>query len=249
MTARLARPATREGLFLWIMHRFAEEFTHHAILKGGMALRLIDSPRMTVDIDYVFVPYESKRDIREPVESVLREIEGARLDVSVHSKMLRAEIRVDEVSALLEVNVALECDAVPMSSGGFAASQGQAAQVIRVMSPEWSLAHKLAAWNERRLLRDLYDAYFYAARLGVAPVHAVLDARLTEVETRLPSLATRKSMTRAQFAAELRGEAERLDQDALEAELGGLLPSEELAGLALRMRAALVQLCERLLDE
>jgi len=42
MTARLDRPATRDGLFLWVMHRFAEIFENHAVLKGGMALRLVD---------------------------------------------------------------------------------------------------------------------------------------------------------------------------------------------------------------
>ena len=47
MTARLDRPATRDGLFLWVMHRFAEVFENHAVLKGGMALRLVDCPRRT----------------------------------------------------------------------------------------------------------------------------------------------------------------------------------------------------------
>jgi len=42
MTARLDRPANQEGLFLWVMHRFSEVFEEHAILKGGMALRLLD---------------------------------------------------------------------------------------------------------------------------------------------------------------------------------------------------------------
>ena len=40
MTARLDRPATRDELFLWIMHRFAEVFDEGAVLKGGMALRI-----------------------------------------------------------------------------------------------------------------------------------------------------------------------------------------------------------------
>jgi hypothetical protein len=52
MTARLDRPATQDGLFLWVMHRFSEVFEKHAVLKGGMALRLLDCPRRTMDIDY-----------------------------------------------------------------------------------------------------------------------------------------------------------------------------------------------------
>ena len=49
------RPATREDLMLWVMHRFSQVFGEHAIIKGGMALRLLDSPRATNDIDYVAV--------------------------------------------------------------------------------------------------------------------------------------------------------------------------------------------------
>ncbi len=70
----LPRPATPDGLFLWVMHRFAEVFEDHAIIKGGMALRLMDCPRSTTDIDYVFVPYRSKNDVRARIESVLAEI-------------------------------------------------------------------------------------------------------------------------------------------------------------------------------
>ena len=244
MTLPLDRPATADGLFLWIMHRFAEVFSDHAVLKGGMAMRLIDSPRSTTDIDYVFVPYKSKKDVRERIQSVLDEIEDASVEIEFHSKMLRAEVRVDGASIQLEVNVALECNGIPMSTGGFARRLGRPARIVRIMSPDWALAHKLAAWNERRLLRDLYDCYFFAARLGEKPAEDVLDRRLAHIVSGLPALARRRSMTRVEFAAELRAEAVDLSQDRLAAELGGLLPVEELAGLAPRMKAAAVEIAE-----
>lgn len=95
MTARLDRPATRDGLFLWIMHRFAEVFEHHAVLKGGMALRLMECPRQTVDIDYVFVPFGSKKGVADGLQRLVSEIEDAQLDIRLHSKMVRAELRDD----------------------------------------------------------------------------------------------------------------------------------------------------------
>ena len=107
MTARLDRPATRDGLFLWVMHRFAEIFENHAVLKGGMALRLVDCPRRTVDIDYVFVPFRSKKEIADRVTEVLHEIDGAVVDVNLHSKILRAGLRVDDAAIQVEVNVVL----------------------------------------------------------------------------------------------------------------------------------------------
>ncbi|MEX1310802.1 MAG: nucleotidyl transferase AbiEii/AbiGii toxin family protein [Candidatus Sulfomarinibacteraceae bacterium] len=236
MTARLDRPATRDGLFLWVMHRFAEVFEEHAVLKGGLAMRLIDSPRMTVDIDYVFVPFTSKKQIADRVEAVLREIEGASIAVRLHSKMLRAELRVDDQAVLVEINVAEDCESIAMTTGGFARSLGQPAQVIRVMGPGSALSHKLAAWNERRLLRDLYDCYFLAGRVGVDPDLEVLNDRLAHVESRLPALRKRTSMSREQLAAELRLEIQRLDDEDLGRELSGLLPGDELAGLAIRIR-------------
>lgn len=248
MTIPIDRPATANGLFLWIMHRFAEVFDHHAILKGGMALRLIDSPRSTTDIDYVFVPYSSKREIRSRIESVLAEIDDAEIEIGLHSKMLRAIIRLDDAAVQLEVNVAMECEGIPMSTGGFARRQGQPPRVVRIMSPSWALAHKLAAWNERRLLRDLYDGYFFAARLGEEPDLTVLQGRLGRISSRLPALRRRKSMTLEEFAGELRDAAAGLTDEGISEELGGLLPDGERAGLAPRMRAALTKLAERLED-
>ncbi len=246
MTAHLDRPATRDELFLWIMHRFAEVFEEHAVLKGGMALRLMDCPRHTMDIDYVFVPFGSKQEVADRVREVLTEIEGAEVDVRLHSKMLRAELRVDDAAVLIEANVAERCPSIPMSTGSFARSSGQPAQVIRIMSPSVALSHKLAAWNERRLLRDLYDCTFLSARAGAAPDEEVLNARLSRIESRLPSLRRRRTMSRAELAAELRDGVAGLSDGDCERELSGLLPADELAGLAFRIRAAVAKLADHI---
>ncbi len=244
MTARLDRPATRDRLFLWIMHRFAEVFAEHAVIKGGMALRLLDCPRRTVDIDYVFVPFESKKEIVDRVAEVLREIDGASIDLDLHSKMLRADLRVDDIAIQIEANVAPRCESIPMTTGGFAQSVGRPSQVVRIMSPGTALSHKLAAWNERRLLRDLYDCYFLTARAGAAPDPDVLDHRLSKIESRLPKLKGTRRMSRAQLAGALRIEARALTDVGLEHELAGLLPAEELTGLAIRIRAAVTGLAD-----
>lgn len=248
MIAQPDRPATANGLFLWVMHRFAEVFEDHAIMKGGMALRLIDSPRSTTDIDYVFVPYSSKRGIREQIEKVLHELDDATIFTELHSKMLRAEIQLDHAAIQLEVNVALDCSGTPISTGSFARELGQPPRVVRIMSSNWALAHKLAAWNERRLLRDLYDCYFFVARLDERPEPAVLDQRLANVNSRLPALASRKTMTCAELALDLREETRSFTAEKLTAELGGLLPDTELAGLVPRLKNAMLKLAEWLED-
>ncbi len=239
MTTPPDRPATSEALFLWVMHRFAEVFEDHAILKGGMALRLLDCPRSTTDIDYVFVPYTSKKDVLEPIRQILEELPDVRVEIHLHSKMLRAAVQVDDAAIQVEVNVAEGCEAIPMATGGFAHGLGRPSQVVRVMALDVALAHKLAAWNERRLVRDLYDVYFLAVRLGERPDPATLDSRLATFASRLPALHRRRSMSRGELAAGLRAAAAALDRKDLDEELGPLLPPEELAGLLPRLRGAM----------
>jgi hypothetical protein len=240
----LQRPATEQGLFLWVLHRFAEAFEEHAVLKGGIALALHDCPRATNDIDYVFVPFESKKDIVERLRDVLGEIEGAQVTVVPHSKMVRAELRVDTAAIQIEANVDLECPSFAMPTSGLALAQGQPSRLVRVMSLDRALAHKIAAWNERRLLRDLYDIYYLVARLDVRPDLDALRARLARFESRLPALKKRKSMSLAELVTALEGAAKNLDESNLRNELAPVLPVTELEGLIPRLRAGVTKLVE-----
>lgn len=246
MTVALERPATPDGLFLWVMHRFAEVFEEHAILKGGIALRLFDCPRSTTDIDYVLVQFRSKKDVRERIEEILAEIDGARIDVAIHSKMLRAGIFVDDAAIQVEVNVGETCPSMAVPTGGFATAQGQPSRIVRVMALDYALAQKLAAWNERRLSRDLYDCYFLAGRIGATADLDALDLRLASIDSRLPRLQNRRRMTRAELADELRAAVDGLNDDALAEELLPILPADELVALAARLRPVIVRIAELL---
>lgn len=246
MTVPIQRPATQGGLFLWVMHRFAERFSDHAVLKGGMALRLFDCPRTTNDIDYVFVPFASKKDVVDDVKAVLAELTDANVDVRLHSKMLRARVTLDAATIQVEVNVAADCPSTPLPTGAFARENGQPSRIVRVMAPSHALAHKLAAWNERRLLRDLYDAWFLSRRLGGDVERAVLQTRLARLESRHPALGGRRRMTVDEFVSALRAELAALDAVRIDQELSPLLPPEEIVGLELRLRSGLGALADRL---
>ena len=248
MTAPIRRPASNEAVMLWILHRFAEEFTRHAIIKGGMALRLAGCPRSTTDIDYVFVPYASKKEIAADIRRLLSELEGAEVEVRTHSKAVRATIALDQARVQVEASVAMECPADAASTGDMASALGEPARVVRVVRGSYALAQKLAAWNERRLYRDLFDVYYLRTRLGVELDRPALEKRLTRVETRRGK-PQRRAMELEHFARDLRTAAQELDQEALLAELQPILPGSELAGLAPRIRAALIGLAETLLNE
>ncbi|TFG65851.1 MAG: hypothetical protein E4H28_03325, partial [Gemmatimonadales bacterium] len=65
------------------------------------------------------------------------------------------------IKTQIEVHVAAECETEELSTMALARANNQQGRIIRVMSLPVALAHKLAAWNERRLMRDLYDAWFH----------------------------------------------------------------------------------------
>jgi hypothetical protein len=110
---------------LWVIHRFAEDLRDHAILKGGMALRLLDSPRLTNDVDWVLVPFDSKKAIIPLVDEILANLIGSDVICEVHSKMARYEIRLDGVAIQLEIAVSKSCPSVPMATAALALAQGK----------------------------------------------------------------------------------------------------------------------------
>jgi hypothetical protein len=64
------------------------------------------------------------------------------------------------------------------------------------------------------------------------------------VTSRIPSMVRHHSMTRAELASELTKASVELSQDRVGAELGGVLPPEELAGLATRIKGAITKIVE-----
>jgi hypothetical protein len=240
------RPVTRESIVLWVIHRFAAEFGQHAVLRGGMALRLLDSTRYTNDIDYVFVPFESKKEVAPYLKKILDNLEDATIEMKINSKIVCFDIRLDNVAIQVEATVALKCGSTPIASASLAIPQGEHSRIVNIMPPDAALAHKLAAWNERRLLRDLYDAYFLFSRVGVTPCRDILIARLGRVQSRIPVLRKRKSMSLENFLSEFDLFLKELSDFRLQQEMEGLLDVIELTGLAARMRVSLSKLSQGL---
>jgi predicted nucleotidyltransferase component of viral defense system len=236
-----------EGLMVRIMNHFAEVFGPQAILKGGMVLRLLDCPRYTNDLDYVFIPHSSKREIVPKVIKALQALPGVTVTHSLNSKCLRCQVVAGEVRVQVEVQVAQQCSTTELSTIRLAHAHGQQGHIIRVMSFESALAHKLAAWNERRLMRDLYDAYFMFTVMAVHPDYEVLVRRLESVERRVSGGSNQKHlMSLSELVVELEQAAGDLTNEKLEAELRDILTPEECVGLAMKLRISLFSLCENL---
>lgn len=78
-----------EALLAWIVDFFSINFGNSAILKGGMTLRLMHSPRYTNDVDYIFIPFDSKKDAKGIIEEALSKIDGLQYQTTMNSKALR----------------------------------------------------------------------------------------------------------------------------------------------------------------
>lgn len=92
--------------------------------------------------------------------SVLDDIDGLTYEHSMNSKCLRIRVQYGELSTQIEANVAEEFPATSVSTATVSRQQGMLGRVVQVASYDVSMANKLAAWNERALVRDLYDLYF-----------------------------------------------------------------------------------------
>lgn len=234
-----------DALRVWLINIISESFPDNAILKGGMLLRLIDSPRYTNDIDYTFIPYSSKKDIIEPLIKFLssqKEIDA--VSYSLNSKCLRIDIKSGEHSAVIEVNVEGKCPYSAISTGSVARTFGLTGRVIKAMDFSYSMSNKLAAYLERDLMRDLYDCYFFHTFLKITPDYEQLKKRLSDIHYTKKN-GRKKSMTVKEFYVYLVSQSEKITEEKIK-ELEALLEKDELEGLYLKIRKSMIQIADKI---
>ena len=231
-----------EALLSWIVDFFAQKFGNSAILKGGMSLRLMHSPRYTNDVDYIFIPFGSKKDVKTLVEEALAQVEGLKFNTTMNSKALRIIVDYAGQQAQIEINVEMECPSIPMSSSLLSTPYGYPARIIRIMEPGVAFAHKIAAWNERELMRDLYDVYQYESLFKAEPQMEILHKRLKNARSYKNVVAAKDIKG---LIKKLQKCAESLTENSF-AELVPLLDAVELAGLSFRMRPSILSLCNKM---
>jgi predicted nucleotidyltransferase component of viral defense system len=86
-----------EGLMVFIINLLGDRFGSNAILKGGMQLRLVDSPRFTNDLDYVFIPFSSKKEIKNRILKTLNEIPELTISYTINSKCIRYLVAYEDI--------------------------------------------------------------------------------------------------------------------------------------------------------
>jgi predicted nucleotidyltransferase component of viral defense system len=237
MTTITPAVKTTDDLLLWFLGYFAQKFRNRAIVKGGMLLRLLNSPRATNDLDILFVPFSSKKEILPELEQVIAEVDGIESQASAYSKCIRCTVRYGKLQIQIEGTIAASCEYESVST----VSHG-APFLLAVQRRDIALAHKIGAWNERDLMRDLYDIHYFISVLGVKPDLPTLEDRLQHVFSGRSNRS--KAMTMSQLIYKMELAHRNLDVKRLNDELGAILSKDERAGLDLKIKAGLYRLME-----
>lgn len=232
-----------QALLAKILDLFARKFDKKAILRGGMVLRVLGSQRLTNDLDYVFVPYKSKKDIIPAILNCLKSIEGAAVDYTLNSKRLRVVVTADQATIQIEAKVAMDVKTATTSTKLFSPEFNLPQRIIHVVDYSVAMANKMAAWNERRLIRDIYDIWFFI-RMHIEPDIATLESRLKSPSySRLvPQTDHFKGTTVDEFYDFLRAKVALLSDKEITDAMSDYLTLEETTGLGMMFRAAMTRL-------
>jgi predicted nucleotidyltransferase component of viral defense system len=227
----------------------SESFGPKIILRGGMILRLLDSPRATHDLDYAFIGFDSKKQIVSPILNALSNYKQIKVEYSLHSTNVRFDIKLKNGNGLfyvvLEANVIKDCPSVVISTGQIAEKNHLEPKLILTMKHEIALSNKLAAWTERRLIRDLYDAYYYYRFVDVKPDIETLRRRLGKLNYADRSLKKRapKSLMLDGFYDLLANELRSLNEKDIKTGLPNI-ETNLLPGLSIKIRSSLLELID-----
>ena len=232
-----------QELLAKVLDLFARRFDKKAVLRGGMVLRVLGSPRLTNDLDYVFVPYKSRKDIVKEVIECLKSIPDGQITHSLNSKCLRVVLSVGQVTVQIEAKVAMAINTDLASTRLFSTKYDLPPRMIPVVKYSDALANKMAAWNERRLIRDLYDIWFFL-QMNIMPDKKTLETRLADVcYSRLIKTEDYfNGRTVNEFYDFLRNHASKLSDEDIKKELSDYLPQDQIAGMAMLFRSALAKL-------
>ncbi len=232
-----------QELLAQVLDLFASEFAEKALLRGGMVLKVMGSARYTNDLDYLFVPYKSKNDITDQILACLKKIEGNEISYTLNSKCLRVIVALKGVSIQIEAKVALEMKSTVISTRLFSPQFNLPKRLIHIVDHSVSLANKLAAWNERRLARDLYDIWFFLQMQIVPDAETLLNRLRKPLYSKLVKKEQHfRGKSIPEFYDFLRFQVGNLTDKEIEDQLSDYLAPEELAGLVSLIRSALVRL-------
>lgn len=152
-------------------------------LKGGTAINLFlrDMPRLSVDLDLVFVDYRAPRDqalvrINESIRLISERLEARGFQTRRQAQPDLGEtkllVRRDGIEVKIEVNTVMRGTVHPVRPTGLSAKASEvllAELEVPVASLEDVYGGKLVAALDRQHPRDLFDVMQLMAHEGITP--------------------------------------------------------------------------------
>ena len=232
-----------QELIAKVLDIFAQKFNKKAVLRGGMVLRILGSQRFTNDLDYIFVPYKSKKDIIGDILECLSALQGVELHHELNSKCLRVFLTLEGVTIQIESKVAMDVKSMAVSTKLVSQEFNLPPRIIHIVDLNVALADKMAAWNERRLIRDIYDIWFFL-QMKAKPDLPTLEKRLAKPSySKFVGAKERfQGKTCEDFYSFIRDAVNDLDDQQIRNELADYLPVAEIDGLSLLFKSAFAHL-------
>ena len=172
--------STLRGAVLWAPIVFADGVF---ALKGGTAINLFvrDMPRLSVDLDLVFLDHRAPRDeALAQISDALRQAAGWLKARGFQTRTTTAEdvgetklfVRRDRIEVKVEVNFVMRGTVYPVRNASLTAKARElllADMELPVVSLEDLYGGKLAAAMDRQHPRDLFDVMQLLAHEGITP--------------------------------------------------------------------------------
>lgn len=234
----------RESLLLEVIHLINQKFKNQAILKGGMYLRLLNSPRHTRDVDYVFPTKVSRKVILKEIKSIFEPKGIQIIKKSLNSRGIQMKIQKGDIDADIEISVVKELSTPPeqYDTSKVAERFNVVPEIVTVMSMGEAFSNKIAAALERDVVRDLFD---------ITVLMPLTTFNSETLNKRLSSLCIKRqkpiSIDFKEAAKRLKEKADRLTREELANELTGVIPPEFIKGGGVTtIKSTLYRLCQML---
>lgn len=236
----------REEFLATLMNFLAEKYKNQLILKGGMLLRLLNSPRETQDLDYVWIRTKKRTLFAEEIKTALEKLPDIKVvDVLSNSRGIFISVmdQNSNLKAKLEISVikALNLSPKPLTTSALSHPYALRPQVVATMDLAEALSHKIAAALERDLVRDLYDLMLMEPLTSFD--EKTLRERLARLEIRR---AKPRSVSPQEAARLLREKINALTEGRLRDELSALLPKEPLQGMKMVLVASVSRIIQKI---
>lgn len=111
------------------------------------------SPRYTNDIDYIFISFSSKKNVKELIKDELRRVLNLTFQGGLNSKAVHIIVNYGDHSAQIEISVEESSPAVRTSYSLLSAPYGRPSRIIRIQAPPSATVNSwaketVAFWNK-----------------------------------------------------------------------------------------------------